>query len=133
MPLVADLPPDIRESGFKPRIVVEQLRLHDEQASALEVTIRSLSTELIAFSNEDPELRSEIENLLDRRESLLSPELVLFSLHRSPELPSNWVDISLAAFPGARSMSPEEQAEFDAMSRTGVKRLTKPLKKFSSE
>jgi len=45
----------------------------------------------------------------------------------------SWVELALRLFANSRSMTPEESAEFDALSRKDLKPLSRPLKRFRSK
>lgn len=132
MPLIADSPTPTPRITPRPPIVIERPTLQTEEGRALVNGILSAFADLSVVGNGATSVRPEMERFLGTP-AQVEHSRARFVVGTQPAgEDASWMSLALRTFPDSRYMTREERAEFDAMSRTEVQPLSKPLKKFTS-
>jgi hypothetical protein len=133
MPFIAEPLPHTFNTSWTPEIVAEQPALQTEEGLAFEKRIRYAHGILLDRARPDiaPSFRQELSSDAAMR---LSSTAALYTIGPAETLHvRNWQELALRIFENSRSMSPEETAQFDAISRADARPLSKPLKRFRSK
>jgi hypothetical protein len=132
MPLIAEPVPHTFDTTWAPEIVAEQPALQTEEGLAFEQRIRYAHGILLERARPDvaPSRQEESADAAKR----LSSKTILYTIGPAETgQVRSWQEFALRVFDNSRSMTPEEAAQFDAMSRAAARPLSKPLKRFRSK